>query len=451
MKAEQNTNNSINSILNSINLINDFAVYGEVTSIRGLIVECKGLESFLTIGTHCLIINNTQEILAEVVGFKEKTAILMPFGDLDGIGIGSKVKLISERPLIYPEQNWLGRVINAFADPIDNKGSLPPGLTGYSLKNSPPPAHKRQRINNKIDLGVKAINSFTTCCYGQRMGIFAGSGIGKSVLMSMITRYAKADIKIIGLVGERGREVQEFIHSYLGEEGLLNTIVVVATSDEPALVRRQAAYLTLTLAEYFRDQGKEVLCIIDNITRFAMAQREIGLASGEPPTSKGYTPSVFSELPKLLERAGPGTNNTSITGFFTVLVEGDDQNEPITDTVRGILDGHIFLDRTIAERGRFPAVNILRSISRTMPECNTEQEYQLIQYAKKLISIYHDMAEIIRIGAYKRGSDPEVDQAILYHPKLEHFFTQHPRESVDLKTSYQQLAEALDYTQLQYD
>ncbi|MFV9875989.1 MAG: flagellar protein export ATPase FliI [Rickettsiales endosymbiont of Dermacentor nuttalli] len=447
----QNTKYNINAILDSIKTINDFSIYGKVTGIQGLIIECRGLEAFLTIGTHCLITNNTKEILAEVVGFKDKTAILMPFGDLDGIGIGSKVKLISERPLVYPDQTWLGRIINAFADPIDNKGLLKKGSTGHSIKNSPPPAYKRQKINNKIDLGIKAINSFTTCCYGQRMGIFAGSGVGKSVLMSMITRYAKTDIKIIGLVGERGREVQEFIHSYLGEEGLLNAIIIVATSDEPALVRRQAAYLTLTLAEYFRDQGKEVLCIIDNITRFAMAQREIGLASGEPPTTKGYTPSVFSELPKLLERAGPGTNNTSITGFFTVLVECDDQNELITDTVRGILDGHIFLDRTIAERGRFPAVNILRSISRTMPECNTEQEYKLIQYAKKLISIYHDMSEIIRIGAYKHGSDPELDKAILYHPKLENFFTQHPRESVDLKTSYQQLAEALDYTQLQYD
>jgi flagellum-specific ATP synthase len=290
---------------------------------------------------------------------------------------------------------------------------------------------------------VRAINTFLTCCRGQRMGIFAGSGVGKSVLLSMMARYTAADVAVIGLVGERGREVQEFIEDDLGPEGLAKSVVVVATSDEPALMRRQAAWMTMAVAEYFRDLDSDVLCLIDSITRFAMAQREIGLSAGEPPTAKGYTPTVFAELPKLLERAGPGTANGAITGLFSVLVEGDDLNDPIADATRGILDGHIVLDRAIAERGRYPAIDVLRSISRTMPGCNTDDENTLVGRARRLLAVYNDMAEMIRLGAYRNGADPQVDEAIHFNPALEAFLAQNKQERSDLDHGYAQLAQVL--------
>ena len=280
------------------------------------------------------------------------------------------------------------------------------------------------------------------------MGIFSGSGVGKSVLLSMLARYTASDVAVIGLIGERGREVQEFIEDDLGEEGLARSIVVVATSDESALMRRQAAYMTLSLSEYFRDRGERVLCLIDSITRFAMAQREIGLSCGEPPTTKGYTPTVFSELPRLLERAGPGlVGSGSITGLFTVLVDGDDHNEPIADAVRGILDGHIVMDRAIAERGRFPAIDVLKSVSRTMPKCNTGEEQGLVTAARRQLATYEDMAELIRLGAYRRGTDPTVDEAIHYYPKIEAFLAQQKEEHTDLANCYRSLADILSNTE----
>lgn len=280
------------------------------------------------------------------------------------------------------------------------------------------------------------------------MGIFAGSGVGKSVLMSMLARNTDCDVAVIGLIGERGREVQEFIEDDLGEEGLARSVVVVATSDESVLMRRQAAYLSMTVAEHFRDEGNNVLCMMDSVTRFAMAQREIGLSVGEPPTSKGYTPTVFTELPRLLERAGPGPDGSgSITGLFTVLVEGDNHNEPVADAVRGILDGHVVMERAIAERGRYPAINVLKSVSRTMPRCVPEQSLPVLRKARQLLSTYTDMEELIRLGAYRKGSDPVVDEAIHRFELIDSFLNQEKDESTSLSDGYLQLANLLEMTQ----
>jgi len=335
-------------------------------------------------------------------------------------------------------------VINALAEPVDGKGMLPQGAIAMPLKSKPPAPHARQRIGEQLDLGVRAVNTFLATCQGQRMGIFSGSGVGKSVLLSMMARYTDADISIIGLVGERGREVTEFIQDDLGEEGLKRSVVVVATGDEPALMRRQAAYVTLALTEYFRNKGKKVLCLMDSLTRFAMAQREIGLSAGEPPTSKGYPPTTFGELARLLERAGPGgPDQGSVTGLFSVLVEGDDHNEPIADAVRGIVDGHIVMEREIADRGRFPAINVLKSVSRSLPEAFTEEQNNIMRHAKKIITTYEDMAELIRLGAYRRGSDPMVDEAILLYPEIEAFLNQNKNESTPIEEGFQKLAAIL--------
>jgi len=439
------------AIKNKINKIPDYKFYGKVYSITGLMVEVEGMQGMLATGTKCSILNNSgKRTLAEVVGLKADKAIVMPFEDLYDVSVGSIVELEETSNHIFPSENWLGRVVNALGKPIDDKGPLDDGEQAYLYKNPPIPAHKRAMVEGKVDLGVRAVNSFVTCCKGQRIGVFAGSGVGKSMLVSMLTKYSEADIKIIGLIGERGRELQEFLNNYLGEEGLKGAVVIAATSDESALMRRQAAYLTMSVAEYFRDQGKEVLCLMDSVTRFAMAQREIGLSAGEPPATRGYTPSVFTEMPKLLERAGPGREGKSgnITGLFTVLVEGDDHNEPISDTVRGILDGHVVLERKIAERGRYPAINVLKSVSRTMPACNTPEQNQLVDRAKELLSIYDDMAEMIRLGAYIMGSDAKVDEAIKYYPELEEFLKQQPNDKDGtLPNCYKKLAEILGLTQ----
>jgi flagellum-specific ATP synthase len=423
-----------------------FRSYGRVTGVQGLLVEVAGTVDALAIGTRLAIAGpRGRDVAAEVVGFRNGHALAMPFADLDGVRMGCKAFVDVEVAEVSPSKQWLGRVINALGEPVDGLGPLSHGTKPYRVRGTPPPAHARARVGAKIDLGVKALNTFTTACQGQRLGIFAGSGVGKSVLLSMIARYTAADVIVIGLVGERGREVQEFLADDLGPEGLARSVVVVATSDESALMRRQAAYMTLTTAEYFRDQGLQVLCLIDSVTRFAMAQREIGLAAGEPPASKGYTPSVFAELPRLLERAGPGVRGSgAITGLFTVLVEGDDHNEPVADAVRGILDGHVVLERSIAERGRFPAVNVLRSLSRTMPGCNAPAEQAVVDETRRVLSVYDNMAELIRLGAYRAGSDPEVDRAIKLFPKLDAFLAQRKEERGELSTGYSQLAEILN-------
>ncbi len=435
---------SPDNLLDEISNIPDYRRFGRVSGVMGMLLEVGGLPRHLTVGGHCQVLGRDGRALTcEVVGFRGGKALLLPFGALDWIGLGSKVEMAPRPAAIFPSDAWLGRVVNAMGEPIDGKGPLPQGAAPYPLRARPPAAHARRRVQGKIDLGVRALNTFLTCCRGQRMGIFSGSGVGKSVLLSMIARYTTADATVIGLVGERGREVQEFLEDDLGPEGLARSVVVVATSDESALMRRQAAYLTLAIAEYLRDRERDVLCLIDSITRFAMAQREIGLSAGEPPTTKGYTPTVFAELPKLLERAGPGTGQGTITGLFSVLVEGDDHNEPIADAVRGILDGHIVLERAIAERNRYPAINVLRSISRTMPACNSDGENAIVAAARQFVSTYEDMAELIRLGAYKRGSDAKVDEAIRRYPLIEAFLAQRKDERADLASGYEQLAALL--------
>jgi len=435
---------ALEALIEEVNDLPEIRIYGRVTAVLGMLVEVGGAAGWLSVGDRCNVVaRDDRLIMCEVTGFRDGRALLMPFQPLEGIGLGCMAYRVSSNPAIRPTHGWLGRVVNALGEPIDGKGPLPQGPIAQPLRNVPPPAHQRRRVGGKIDLGVRAINTFLTCCRGQRMGIFAASGVGKSILLSMFARFTSADVNVIGLIGERGREVQEFIDDDLGVAGLARSVVVVATSDEPPLMRRQAAYLTMALAEYFRDQDDDVLCMIDSITRVAMAQREIGLSIGEPPTTKGYTPTVFSELPKLLERGGPGVGVGTITGLFTVLVEGDDHDEPVADAVRGILDGHIVLDRAIAERGRYPAINILRSISRTLPKCNTEQENALVVRARSLITRYEDMAEMIRLGAYQPGSDPATDEAIRHHDALEAFLAQDRNEANDLEQGYARLAQII--------
>ncbi len=431
----------MDSLIAEVDRLPDHRTFGRVAGIQGLLVAVGGLFSAVSIGTRVSMAGRRgAQIAGEVVGFKDGRALVMPFGSLDGIGLGAKTIVADHDAVVYPHATWLGRVVNALGEPIDGGPPLPQGPQGMQLRASAPIAARRRRLGGKIDLGVRSINTFTTVCLGQRMGIFAGSGIGKSVLLSMMAKYATSDVNVIGLVGERGREVKEFIEDYLGPEGLKRSIIIVATGDESALMRRQAAYMTLAVAEHFRDQGKDVLCMIDSITRFAMAQREIGLSGGEPPASKGYTPTVFAELPRLLERAGTGIGAGTITGLFTVLVEGDDHNEPVADAVRGILDGHIVLDRSIAERGRYPPINILRSVSRSMPDCNTKEENDLVSRARTLVSTYEEMADMIRLGAYRAGSDAAIDEAIKHRDGLERFLGQGKTERSELAAGYATLA-----------
>lgn len=434
----------LDNIINEINKLDESAYYGKVTAVQGLFIEVSGIRSDLSIGDRCNIWStNGKKISCELVSFRNGKLLFMPYASLEGIGLGCRVEVENAAPVIYPHTSWLGRIINSFGEAIDGKGPLYKGSKAYYIKASPPPAAFRDRVCGKVDLGVKAVNTFLTICKGQRMGIFAGSGVGKSTLMSMMAQNTDSDVSVIGLIGERGREAKEFVEDTLGEKGLAKSVLVLATSDESPLMRRQAAYVAMAVAEFFRDQNKDVLCMMDSITRFAMAQREISLSVGEPPASKGYTPSVFAELPRLLERAGPGSGCGTITGLFTVLVDGDDHNEPIADAVRSILDGHIVLDRSIAERNRYPAINILRSISRTMPDCNCQEENKIVAKARKYIASYEDMAELIRLGAYKKGSNREVDEAIFYYPKIEDFLSQGKKEHISLAEGYEQLGAIL--------
>jgi len=434
----------LSAVKRAVEALPAFEVYGRVAAVRGLLIEIAGPVAAMHVGGRIEIETGRGGMVpCEVIGFSGERALAMPFGALAGVRRGCPAHVRDEIVGVRPSRGWLGRVVDALGRPIDGKGPLPQGPAVRPFRADPPPAHARRRVGAPLDLGVRAMNTFLTVCAGQRMGIFSGSGIGKSVLLSMFARYTAADVAVIGLVGERGREVQEFLQDDLGAEGLARSIVVVATSDEPALMRRNAAYLTLALSEHFQDEGAAVLCLIDSITRFAMAQRDIGLAGGEPPTAKGYTPTVFNELPRLLERAGPGTGAGTITGMFTVLVEGDDHNEPIADAVRGILDGHVVMERQIAERGRYPAINVLKSISRTMPRACDPAYLPVVQKARAVLATYADMEELIRLGAYRAGASPEVDEAIALMPELEAFLAQGKEDSTSIGDGYARLAEIL--------
>ncbi len=418
---------------------------GRVTALEGLRIEAAGPAQALRLGASVRF-GSENGPRGELVGFQDGRAVLLACDPLDGLGPGAPVIFTSGLDTVRPSDGWLGRVIDAFAEPLDGKGPLPAGWRPRHVKAIAPNAQSRARVDQKMALGVKAIDVFAPCARGQRLGVFAGSGVGKSTIMSMLARGADADVIVIGLIGERGREVREFIEDTLGPDGLAKSVIVTATSDEAAPRRRRAAWLSLAVAEHFRDEGKQVICFLDSITRFAMAQREIGLAAGEPPTTRGFTPSVFAELPKLLERAGPGLTveegqpQGQITGLFTVLVDGDDHNEPISDAVRGILDGHITLSRAIAERGRFPAVDVLKSISRLQNLLQSPEEKAIAIRARRMMALYSNMEELVRIGAYAKGADAEVDEAVRLWPQLEAFLQQDVHEVTNPDESYAKLA-----------
>ncbi|MGF7431724.1 flagellar protein export ATPase FliI [Thermoanaerobacterium thermosaccharolyticum] len=415
--------------------------YGKVSQVVGLTIESIGPIS--NVGDVCEIKSiNGNTIYAEVMGFKDDKVYLMPLGDMDGIGPGNSVISTGQKLKIGVGEELLGRVIDALGNPIDGKGPIKFKKL-VSTNNVPPNPIERKRIREAMPLGIKAIDGLLTCGKGQRIGIFAGSGVGKSTLLGMIARNAKSDINVIALIGERGREVNEFIEKDLGEDGLKRSILVVSTSDTPALMRVKGAMTATSIAEYFRDQGLDVLFMMDSVTRFAMAQREIGLSIGEAPVSRGYTPSVFSVLPKLLERAGSAKNG-SITALYTVLVDGDDLNEPITDAVRGILDGHIVLSRKLANKGQYPAIDILASISRVMNDIVSDEHKNLSSKFKSILSVYEESEDLINIGAYVKGSNPKIDEAILLHDEMINYIKQTTDENYNFEDELNMLKNILN-------
>ncbi len=425
-------------------------INGRVSGASGLIVDIEGLNGLASIGDRLTLHDRTgRPTEAEVVGFRNRGAQAMPFGALDGIGPGHPAIWGGAHGGSLPVSDaWQGRIVDPLGMPIDGKGALPAGGQPRPVRAPAPPAAERARLGPRIDLGVAAMNCFTTCRQGQRLGLFAGSGVGKSTLLSMLARETACDVVVLALVGERGREVREFIEDDLGPDGLARSVAVVATSDAPPLMRRQAAHAAMTVAEHFRDQGRSVLLLMDSVTRFCLAQREIGLSAGEPPATRGYPPSVFAELPRLLERAGPGVPDAHgvaghITALFTVLVEGDDHNEPIADAVRGILDGHVILDRRIAETGRYPAIDVLRSLSRAAAGCLSEHERALVRRARQVLAVWADSADLVRLGAYRAGADPAVDEALILAPRLHALLTQDRDERITLDDAFSQLADAL--------
>ncbi|QEK12277.1 flagellar protein export ATPase FliI [Crassaminicella thermophila] len=410
---------------------------GKVSQVIGLTIESLG--PAVKLGELCYIypLKGTIPIKAEVVGFKNEKVLLMPLGEMDGIGPGSKVIATGDMLTVNVGEELLGRILDGLGNPIDDMGRFN-NTKKYSVNNQPPNPLKRKKIEKVLSLGVKAIDGLLTCGVGQRIGIFAGSGVGKSTLMGMIARNTQADVNVIALIGERGREVREFIENDLKEEGLKRSILVVATSDQPALVRMKGALIATAIAEYFRDIGKNVMLLMDSLTRFSMAQREVGLAVGEPPVTKGYTPSVFAALPKLLERSG-NSDKGSITALYTVLVDGDDLNEPITDTVRGILDGHIVLSRKLANKNHYPAIDVLASVSRVMPNIVDDEHRKLSDKFKNMLAVYKEAEDIINIGAYVKGSNPKIDNAISMIDELNSYLKQGIHDKFDYNDAVEQM------------
>jgi flagellum-specific ATP synthase len=409
---------------------------GRVTQVVGLLIEATGPQN--PVGDVCNVITAHGPLPCEIVGFRRNSVLLMPLLHTEGISQGCPV-VPTGMPLTAPAGNaLLGRLLDGLGNPIDEKGELADGIVRVPINRAPPNPMTRKRILAPIETGIKVIDGMLTIGAGQRMGIFAGSGVGKSTLMGMICRSSKADINVISLVGERGREVKDFLEKDLGPEGLKRSVIVVATSDQPALVRVKAAFTATAIAEYFRDQDKNVMLMMDSVTRFALAQREIGLAVGEPPTTRGFPPSVFAMLPKLLERAGTARKG-SITGIYTVLVDGDDMDEPITDAVRGILDGHLLLSRDLATQNIFPAVNILGSISRLMPEIAQKDHFTAAGKLRNIYSTYTKNADAISLGAYKAGSDPRIDEAISKQPLIESFIRQPISEGVSFEATINEI------------
>lgn len=423
-------------------IINDtdpIRVYGKVTQITGLIIEGHGPGS--SIGELCEIFPKeaSHAVEAEVVGFKGEKIQLMPLGDTRGLSPGSKIMAKRHRAVVRVGEGLLGRVINGLGNPIDGKGDIACKME-YPIYNSPLNPLDRRRIEKPLDLGIKAMNGLITCGQGQRLGIFAGSGVGKSVLLGMMARNTSADVNVIALIGERGREVKEFLDKDLKKAGLARSVVIVATSDQPPLIRMRGAYIATAIAEYFRDCGKKVLLMMDSVTRFATAMREVGLAIGEPPTTKGYTPSVFSVLPKLLERAGTCAGKGNITGLYTVLVEEDDMNDPIVDAVRSILDGHVVLSRDLATHNHYPSIDILRSISRTMIDIVSPEHMADARRLREVVSRYRKAEDLINIGAYKNGSNADIDYAISMIERINDYLRQGIEEKVTIEDSIKRLS-----------
>ena len=411
--------------------------FGKIKRVVGLTIESKGPNVHL--GEVCLIEpkQGSKVIKAEVVGFKENNVLLMPLGEMEGLSPGCKVFATGQSLQVKVSDDLLGEVVDGLGNPISD-ASFEETVSKYSIKNDSPDPLQRQRITEPLALGVRSIDGLLTCGKGQRMGIFSGSGVGKSTLLGMIARNTDADVNVIGLIGERGREVREFIEGSLGEEGLKKSVVVVATSDEPALIRLKGAQVATTIAEYFRDQGQDVMLMMDSVTRVARAQREIGLAIGEPPATRGYTPSVFALLPKLLERSGAGEEGT-ITGLYSVLVEGDDMNEPVADNVRGILDGHIVLSRELAAQNHYPAVDVLESVSRVMEDITSKEHRKAANKLLEVLATYEESKDLVSIGAYERGSDPKLDYALDKLDEINNFLQQGLNECTD----YQKTIECL--------
>ncbi|MCM3759448.1 flagellar protein export ATPase FliI [Alkalihalobacillus oceani] len=429
---------SVQELIEDIPFLSPYKWYGKVTRVVGLTIESKGPQA--SIGDLCYIIVGRAKkikVKAEVVGFRDEFVLLMPLNGTTEIAPGSLVEATGKPLEIKVGSGLIGSVIDGCGEPL-SKEQLPKGLRPFPTDNDPPNPLARPRIEEKMSLGVRAIDALFTVGKGQRIGIFAGSGVGKSTLLAMLAKNSAADLNVIALIGERGREVKDFIERDLGEEGLKKTILVVATSDQPALMRIKGAMTATAVAEYFRNQGLDVNLMMDSVTRFAMAQREIGLAVGEPPTSKGYTPSVFAMLPKLLERSGTAKKG-SITAFYTVLVDGDDMNEPIADAVRGILDGHLVLDRKLANKGQFPAINVLKSISRVMADIVDDRHRAAAERLRHYLAVHDDNEDLINIGAYKRGSSADIDQAIAIYPKIISFLKQSTEESSSVEEAVERL------------